>query len=245
MSKEEVFRRHYEVHSYDTDVTRQLSLSGLANFMQDIASFHADKLGLGYDYFLAENKAWVLRQLKIETCGRAWWKDKVMIETWPKAPDRLFAYRDFLVFDGNGTRIAKASSSWLLIDMKLRRPVRMDPAMFEKYQFRKDDVFAEKIRTLPKTGTGEKIFETGVRYSRLDMNDHVNNVEFISWVLDAYYAEHVPESYPVTFEIQYDHEVLLGDEIGIYRNNEISGKEIYYSILRLKDGKEVALSKVS
>ncbi len=240
---EEVFRKRFEVHSYDTDTTMQLSFAGLARYLQDIASFHADRLGLGYDYLLTENKAWVLRQLKIATSGRARWKDTVLIETWPKMPDRLLAWRDFLVFDGQGRQIAKATSAWLLIDMKNRRPLRMDPQMFEKYHFRKMDVFEEKPAPLPKTDPGEKVYETTVRYSRLDMNDHVNNAEFTGWVTDAWYMDHPHNSYPGVFEIQYDHEVFLKDRIGIYRN-VISAEEVLYSIIRMKDGKRAGMARI-
>ena len=243
MAKEEVFRKDFEIHSYDTDTTRQLSFMALADFLQDIASFHADELRLGYEYLLTEKKAWVLRQLKIKTYGRAWWKDAVTIETWPKAPDRLLAWRDFMVFDSAGNAIARATSAWLLIDLEQRRPVRMDPEMFEKYHFRQENVFTEKPPSMPKMETGTKLYETKVRYSRLDMNDHVNNVVFIGWVTDAYYLNHSHDIFPENFEIQYDHEVFLGDRVGIYENKMSTG-EIFYPILRMEDGQRVAIAKI-
>ncbi|MCD6200857.1 MAG: hypothetical protein J7K46_03515 [Bacteroidales bacterium] len=241
---EEVFRKSFEIHSYDTDTTTQLSFAGLARYLQDIASFHADKLGLGYDDLLAENKAWVLRQLKIATSGRAFWKDKVTIETWPKVPDRLLAWRDFLVFDEVGNPIAKATSAWLLIDVKKRRPLRMEPGMFEKYNFRKQNVFDEKPGSLPSAEPGEKIYETTVRFSKLDLNDHVNNAEFIAWVTDAYYMDYPHDSYPENFEIRYDHEIFMGDRIGIFKKILPSGG-IIYSINRMEDEKIAGIARVS
>ncbi len=243
MEGKEVFKKKFEIHTYDTDVTQHLSFTGLADYLQDIASYHADRLGLGHDNLQGENITWVLRQLKVEIQARARWNDWVTIETWPKMPDRLFAFRDFRVADGSGNPVAKAASTWLLINLETRRPVRMNPEMFESYDFKKEDVFAEGLRTLPEVKPGRKLYETIVRFSHLDMNRHVNNVVFIRWIMDAFYMNHPHDGFPEIFEIQYDHEVFLGDAIAVYETITATG-EIFYSVMRMKDETRVALAKI-
>jgi len=239
-----IYHKAFEVHTYDTDVTQSLSLIGFANYLQDAASSHADQLGLGYDFLIKKNQAWVLRQLKIETFDRVCWKDQIFIETWPKLPDGLLAYRDFRVSDAAGHMLARASSSWLLIGLDSRRPVRMHNEMFRNYRFREENVFEERFRSMPKISEGKKKYETTVHYSNLDMNRHVNNVVFIQWVMDAFYMDHTFDSFPNFFEIQYSHEVFMGDAIGIYEQAVTEGKWIY-SIVRMKDQISVALARMT
>jgi len=210
--------KQYEVHTYDTDVSRHLSFVALTNFLQDAAASHAIRLQLGYNDLQKQRLAWVLRQMRVETSRRVAWGDTLTIETWPRQPDRLFAYRDFLVRNGKGEEITKATTSWLIIDAEKRKHILMDPAMFDHYNFREQQVFDEPLRSLPKVKEAEKVFEKTVHFTDLDMNDHVNNVTYIRWIMDAFYMENVKkDTWPVSFDIQHGHEVLLGQEIGVYK----------------------------
>jgi acyl-ACP thioesterase len=215
MTQETFMVKDYEVHTYDTDVSRHLSFVALCNYLQDAAASHAVQLQVGYHDLKQQRLAWVLRQMRVVTTGRAAWGDTVRIETWPRRPDRLLAHRDFLVFNGKGEEIARATTSWLIIDAEQRKHIRLDPAMFEHYTFREQEVFSEPMRSLPKVKDTTKVFGETVRYTHLDMNNHVNNVVYIRWIMDAHQKEN-GEVYPSHFEIQHGHEILLGQEAGIY-----------------------------
>ena len=210
--------KDYEVHTYDTDISRHLSFVSLCNYLQDAAASHAVQLQLGYGDLQRQQLAWVLRQMRVETSGRALWGDTVRIETWPRRPDRLLAHRDFLVINGKGEEIARATTAWLIIDTEQRRHIRLDPAMFEDYHFREQEVFTEPLRSLPRMKEGKLLFRRTVRFSDIDMNDHLNNVSYIRWIMDAYYLENPHGSYPATFDIQHGHEVFEGQEVGVYQH---------------------------
>ena len=217
MTQETFMIKDYEVHTYDTDMSRHLSFVSLSNFLQDAAASHAVRLQLGYHDLQQQRLAWVMRQMRIENSGRADWGDTVRIETWPRRPDRLLAHRDFLVYDGKGREIVRATTSWLIIDTEKRKHILMDPEMFRHYNFREQEVFTEPLRSLPKMKEAEKVFERRVRYTDLDMNRHVNNVTYIRWIMDAWYLEMEEEAFPASFDIQYGHEVFHGQQVGIYR----------------------------
>ncbi len=217
MPQETFMIKEYEVHTYDTDVSRNLSFVALTNFLQDAAASHAIRLQLGYNDLQQQRLAWVLRQMRVETSRRAAWGDTLTIETWPRRPDRLFAHRDFLVHDGKGEEVARATTSWLIIDTEKRKHILMDPAMFEHYNFREREVFDEPLRSLPKVKEAERVYGKTVYFSDLDMNDHVNNVSYIRWIMDAVAREEGEEVWPASFNIQHGHEVFLGQETGVYK----------------------------
>ncbi len=215
MTQETFMIKDYEVHTYDTDISRHLSFVSLCNFLQDAAASHAVQLQLGYGDLQRQHLAWVLRQMRVETTGRALWEEDVRIETWPRRPDRLLAHRDFLVTNGKGEEIARATTAWLIIDAEKRKHILMDPEMFRSYHFRERAVFKESPRSLPRVKEADKLFEKTVRFSDLDMNNHVNNVVYIRWIMDAYQQEH-EAAYPAHFEIVHGQEILLGQRAGIY-----------------------------
>jgi acyl-ACP thioesterase len=217
MTQETFMIKDYEVHTYDTDISRHLSFVSLCNFLQDAAASHAVQLQLGYGDLQRQRLAWVLRQMRVKTTGRALWGDTVRIETWPRRPDRLLAHRDFLVTNKKGEEIARATTAWLIIDAEKRKHILLDPEMFRSYHFRERAVFEEPPRSLPRVKEADKLFEKTVRFSDLDMNDHVNNVVYIRWIMDAFQQTN-EAVYPAHFEIVHGHEILLGQRAGIYRH---------------------------
>ncbi len=219
MEQEAFMIREYEVHTYDTDVSRHLSFVALSNYLQDAAATHAIRLQLGYTHLQEKQLAWVLRQMRVETKGRAEWGDTVRIETWPRRPDRLFAHRDFRVYNGKDELIALASTAWLLIDTGKRKHIMMDPAMFRHYRFRDETVFPEGMPSLPRPHDGEEAARREVAFSDLDMNGHVNNVSYIRWIMDAW-EKSDGKTYPGSFNIVYGHEVFGGARV-ILRKEQV------------------------
>ena len=50
------FEKEYRVHVYDTGPDGRVSLTSLFNYMQDIASDHAEMLGFGRDDLMRDNR---------------------------------------------------------------------------------------------------------------------------------------------------------------------------------------------
>ncbi len=226
--------REYEVRTYDTDVSQHLSFVALSDFLQDAAATHAIRLQLGYLHLQEKKMAWVLRQMRIVTGVRAAWGDRIVIETWPRRPDRLFAHRDFIVRNGKGEEVARATTAWLLIDTEKRRHLPMDPEMFRHYRFRDETVFEEPLRSLPRAGEMEPSGMLQVAFSDLDMNGHVNNVSYIRWIIDAW-DRLAGKNYPAAFEIIYGHEVFREERIRLTRTELEEGT--LFHVEKEEDGK--------
>ena len=62
------FEKEYRIHVYETGPDGKLNLYSLFNYMQDIASDHAIKLGFGRDDLMRDNRFWVLSR-KIDSFG--------------------------------------------------------------------------------------------------------------------------------------------------------------------------------
>ncbi len=54
-----ILEKDYKIHVYETGPDGKLSLHSLFDFLQDIASDHAVKLGYGRDDLMKQNHFWV------------------------------------------------------------------------------------------------------------------------------------------------------------------------------------------
>ena len=109
-------RLDFRVKTYDTYPNGKLSIPSLLDFLQEAAGLHAIKLKFGMHDLNARNETWVLSRMRVEIERWPERGDAIVVETWPKGMDRLFAVRDFLVFDEKGEILARSSSYWLLIN---------------------------------------------------------------------------------------------------------------------------------
>ena len=81
-----VYKKEYQIGLGDIDFQKKLKISALFNFFQDIASLHAENLGIGIDSLISGyGVTWVLTDTggygKNARAGK-----NIIIETWPIRP---------------------------------------------------------------------------------------------------------------------------------------------------------------
>ena len=77
-----------------------------------------------------------------------------------------------------------------------------------------------------------------VVFSDLDIIGHVNNVKYMEWCIDAATSAENSGQEIHEFEINFNHEAMLGDLINIYGYESGDG-EVFFLATRERDGKEI------
>jgi acyl-ACP thioesterase len=239
----------YLVSSYEVDPMGKLPLQSLGKFLQETAYHHANHLEFGYSHLKEKGLFWVLSRLVIKMNRYPGWTDKIYIRTWPSGVESLLAYRDFQVLDAQENVIGKAGSAWLMLDSVRRRPQRMTLLKEKVHLFPDKEALKEKPEKLPNLSQPEAGPVFPVRYSDLDLYDHVNNARYMQWVLDNYPPE-MHRKYEVScFEINFLNESKLGDDISILTENVSDGDTeqeplFLHSVLRQSDKRAVCLTRI-
>lgn len=213
----------FRVHTYETDTTGSMSPPALFNYLQDIAGAHAEVLNWGKEDLMKKNQFWVLSRMLAEMDKLPAGGSEIIIKTWPRGIDGIFAMRDFEIRDSDGNRIGGASSAWLVVDTETRRPIRPGDLLKDLGE-RVTDYKSLDRNPVKLPLPGESQYNTisfPVRYSDLDVNLHVNNVRYIQWALDAYPLDFRMKHQIRGVEVNYLCESLPGDEVYI----GISGEE--------------------
>ena len=241
------FEKEYRVHVYETGPDGKLNLYSLFNYMQDIASDHAVKLGFGRDDLMRDNRFWVLSRMYAEINDWPAWEDPIIVKTWPNGTDKLFALRNYEVKYPDGRHIASATSSWLILDRtskKVQRPDSILTSYNPNLQTNKSPIrYAQKLESASENGhisLGHKI-----NVSDLDVNLHTNNVRYLKWVIDTYNLDFVMKNLPQSAEINYLAESHYNEEIIIRTSEEKDNISIFnHSINRPADDKELCRIRI-
>ena len=241
------FEKAYKIPVYDTGPDGKLSLFSLFNYLQDAASEHAEKLNFGRDDLLKKNQFWVLSRIVAEVNLWPVWEETVVVRTWPRGTDKLFAIRDYEVFYPNGRHIASGSSSWLIVDRttkKIQRPdeilTRFNSEISIKNSLGRN---AGKVPPLPENVSMSDLIK--IKVSDLDVNLHTNNVKYIKWVTDTYDLDYILNHAPVSLEVNYLAESVFGEEVFIRTEEEENKAFLNHSIVRSSDNKELCRMRIN
>ncbi len=207
------YRVPFQIRSYEVDVHQRAGVSAICNYFQEAAGVHAHHLNFDITHLLDNGLTWVLYKMHIRIRSNPLrWQD-VEVETWPSPGDGLRAFRDYILWDGNGERMAEAVSQWMVLDVQTRRPVRIpDEILALGLKESEHTIEPGKAPLKPvMDGTPELITVAGS--GDLDMNNHVNNVKYIEW-MTGYLPRPVRDGKSCReLEIHYRAEAVEGDRI--------------------------------
>jgi acyl-ACP thioesterase len=224
------------MHSYDVDFKRRVTLDALCRYFFDAAWSHAEALGVGYTHLVAQTKFWVLSRLVVSVDRFPFWGETVTLHTWPREPKGIFALRDFEIVDAQGVRSAGGASAWLVLDGHSRRPQRLDKLQWSLRRFPVKRATAQDPEKLAEHDGGAECFSSLVRYSDLDVNDHVNSASYVRWLLDAYPEEFHRNHSVRLLEVNYLGETTSGQTVVVLKKDGWAGE--FWHVIRT--GSEVA-----
>jgi medium-chain acyl-[acyl-carrier-protein] hydrolase len=237
--------RRFTVRAYESDPTGRLRPDSLLNYLQEAASVHAEELGAGIVELIRQNLTWVISRYHVKFFRYPRWKSTVELTTWPCGHQGLFALREFELKDEKGAPLAAATSSWMLIDLKTKRPV-LPAERLGPYPKDPRRALASAFEALPAPDQAELERSFNVRMGDLDWNRHVNHVVYISWALETAPPGFLGNHRPAEVEVDFRGEAFYGDTVTSRMQTLRSGPEplIAYAIKKEDGRKELARLRI-
>lgn len=208
-----IFECPLRVQAHDADSTGRLKVNSMFNYIQDMASAHAEGLGVGLGDVLSRGMFWVLSWARLEFTSFPRFGDELRGRTWPKREQKLFSIRDFLFLDRCGDVFCRATTAWMLVDIQRKKAVSAQ-CIRDGIPYRGDesalDCLPEKFR--PREDA-EDVYTRRIRYSDLDVNRHVNNARYVEFLTDCFGLEHHRRHMVKSLTVSFVSEAKFGDEI--------------------------------
>lgn len=239
-----LYVKEFTISSYDLTPGGRARLTSIANFFQELAYHHASQLGFGYRDMKARQTTWVLSRMRIRMESYPEWDERIDMETWPSGVDKLFALRDFRIRNRKGAVLGVASTAWLILNIETHRLIRPKEALEHfKMIVHPEQVFTDPLDKIEVPDETRLLHLHSVVFSDLDIIGHVNNVKYMEWCIDAVSTSNNPDKDIREFEINFNHEALLGDNIEI-RAHDPARDQILFLASRKEDGKEIFRARI-
>ena len=215
LSKELDYRLRY----LDFDRYGRIQPTAVLDLLQDVATVHAEEIGIGRDAMVARGVFWAVVRLKYEIVRDPKYFSVVRVRTWPHTLTNFSFLRDFSICDENGELLRKASSEWVLMDVETRKFVRAKNYYEGPLDFDEARSFEGKMRKIADFDEGNcELYTVVPAYSDIDVNGHVNNARYPHFAIDALNPS--KDGAVKTFQIDYRHEVLPDVPLVVHTLNE-------------------------
>ena len=150
-------------------------------------------------------------------------------KTWPVSGKGMKARRDFHFTDGKGETVMKATSIWLVIDLETRRPLRVAPYI-EGFTVNEENALEGESPKLSFPSPGPSGDKVQVPSSALDLNEHVNNVYYVTRAMDGISEDFKKGMDIKEISINYMDECFLGDILET--GTDYEGDCLYQSVFK-------------
>ena len=209
-----ILKKEYDLRINDFDKFDHIKPSAVLDLFQDVAGRHAKELGVGFESMRSRSYFWVLVKTRFQIVSQPQPNQKVVVKTWPLEPSRLMYRREYMVESENGDKLIEGSSEWVVMHSEKRRLVSVPDLYSFEDGFCTEMNFGAKLEKVENFEAENPPYTIVPGFSDLDTNDHVNNIKYADFVLDAVNPEEAFET--EVFQIDYRKEVFSGSKLNIY-----------------------------
>ncbi len=195
-----------------TGTTPMFTLAGIA---MQCAGENARENGFGIDDLIKKGATWVLSRMDINMTTLPKLYESISVHTWVADNNDLISERKVTFYDSNENLIGTASTMWVLLDISTRKalplstlPIILDVAQGDRGM---DIPLAERVRC----NDTKEIQTRTVKYSDLDVNNHVTSTKYIEWVYDTIDLEVIKDNDFKSLLVNYQNEVRFGETVSI------------------------------
>lgn len=215
----DLFEQTIEIPSYLCDRKDRLHPWAAVRLCQEVSEFHSKATGIGYEELLQQNRIWIISRAYYIIYRRPAAFEKIMLSTWSRGNDGLFAFRDYRMKSATGETLMAGTTYWPMIDYSTRRPIRLKEVLTD-YEYRHEDAtdhsVLERLK-LPDMSEPDGRLDQLAVYSLIDHAQHVNNSEYVKLVFDSMAQAGFDLESPFSFELNYQHETQPDDKLSVLR----------------------------
>lgn len=222
------------------DATTRLDPAFTSSLFMDVASEHAEVLGIGGAAMTKKGLFWLTVRTKYHFLRRPFMMEKVTASTWPAQPKNYKCLRYYTLKSGDETLI-EGKTDWAVLDTKTG-------GLYDVSQFYDATVPPEEKVCSPGFARIDQNFSGCtektpyiVKSTDIDFGGHMNNAAYARAILGEYTSKELKAMDIKEMEISFRSPCFEGEVLSIFERKTENGTEL--GIFH-PDGKCAALSLI-
>ncbi|MCH5292059.1 MAG: hypothetical protein J1D88_09960 [Treponema sp.] len=199
------YTQAYTVQSHFIDGACRFTLLGMLAKSQDLVSFHFGENRLSIPHLNEHGRTWVVSKQHFEIDEYPLWRDELALQSWMEPVQGPFVTYNYAYsfVEPHGKKLTaeqcilnepvtvqtqllpflKATSLWILLDVNTLRPVRPTEPEFARFITCTEKTVQTKFPKLELPEQWHVEQEFCPTRLDIDLNGHVNNLEYIKYIM--------------------------------------------------------------
>ncbi len=236
------YRKKFDISYSRIDRWMDLSLEHAVSMAQEMTTDYFRTIDTDNVTVKTRNDAlWVLTKTRLHFFRNPVWNDAVEARSYTL---RSHGFRTEIetVFTREGELAFVCRQELCVIDASSREIRRIDTISYPSDMEAETEAMPIRFFRLREEFSAEDLVYTSVfRPSDIDFSNHVNNVVYVRYVVDALGKEFFEENTVEDFEIQYRHECHEGHAFEVYRK-DVDGHTVDFQLR--SDGNEAVDARI-
>lgn len=218
------------------DASGKLSHAEAFGLFMDIASFHAEQIGVGLGAMAQKNLFWLTVKTQVNFIRRPQMLQDVTLETWPEQPDKMRGNRSYIMRCGEDV-ILTGKTEWAVINTATHKLVPLEGIYPAELCFENGTAAPEPFARITDHFEGiEPYAEYQVRSTDIDVGGHMNNTAYVRMIMGSLSNEE-RKALPIRrMDVIFRASCYEGDALSFRRKETEDGLDI-----RVSRGEETVL----
>ena len=222
------------------DSAAKLGVPDTFALFMDIATEHAEALGIGMNGLMKQGLFWLTVRTRIRFIERPALTETVTVRTWPETPERSRCNRDYAILR-DGRTIVEGKTEWMIMNMKTGRLSPVDGVFPEGLELLEDRVLPEPFMRMTDDFDGAQTLGTyTVRSTDIDLGGHMNNAAYIRAIAGMFSSRDWQALDIREMEASFRTPCFEGESLLVQRRDTAEGVDIRLS----REGKTVLLARI-
>lgn len=230
---------NYYIGFRDVTPGKELSNTSLLGFLENNAGIHSNLVNNGMN----DKTTWVLLAWKVRIIKRPKYSEYIKVQTWSRCMEKIYAYRDYKVYDKENNLIAIASSKWAYLDLENGKILKLSTELEEMYETENICAFENleeaEFQKLKEPDNYKSNIEFKITRNMIDTNHHLHNIYYLDIAKEAIPEECFLKKEFDDIEIMYKKEIKCGDTVKAFYSEEDG-----YHLVTIKSKDENALHAI-
>ena len=235
----ELYEMELEITPGNADASGRLSYHDAFRLFMDMAAMHAEVLGVGLQAMQSRDLFWLTVKTKIRFERRPVIGEKVVIRTWPEAPERIRCHRSYEIRSGEDVLVA-GRTEWAVMNTRTHTVVPIRGVFPDGLQFPDGSALQEGFDRVPELFEERPFASCKVCSTDIDVGGHMNNTAYVRALIGCFSVAELQAMDAHVIEVIYRTPCFEGDILQVQKRQTEQGLLFRFS----REGKTVLLGKM-
>lgn len=222
----EVFEKQLLIAPSLTDVSGRLGMADAFAVFMDLASEHAELLGIGLQAMAARDLFWLTVKTQVRFIRRPAMMQTVCARTWPEAPMQTRCCRSYELGSPDGVLVS-GKTEWAVLNVRTGKVVPLQDVYPEHLTFERPSACpGEFARVSEQAASAESLGTYTVRSTDIDVGGHMNNAAFVRALIGAFSNDRLRVLRPKQLDVIFRLPCYEGDLLDIRCAERADGLEL-------------------